>query len=98
MDENPYQSPETAGAGQPGEIAVWLSRIVWFGLGVLGASAAAMGLLIVGMAIFQSTQRVTNDALFVLGIGLIICWMGAFLVWRAIKRFRRRGPARAAIP
>jgi hypothetical protein len=93
MDENPYRSPETAGAGQPGEIAVWLSRIVWFGLGVLGAGAAAMGLLIVGMAIHQSTRGVVNDVLFVFGIGLVICWMGAFLVWRAIKRFWRRPAA-----
>ena len=98
MDENPYRSPETVGAGQPGEIALWLSRIVWFGLGGLGASATAMGLLMVGMAIYQATRAAGIEVLIVLGMGLGVCWMGIFLVWRAIKRFRRRTPAPSVTP
>ncbi|MDZ4780331.1 MAG: hypothetical protein SGJ19_08770 [Planctomycetia bacterium] len=97
MDENPYRSPETVGAGHPGEIALWFSRIVWFGLGGLGASATAMGLLILGMSILQSTRAAGVEVLIGFGFGLVVVWMGGFLVWRATKRFRRHDQAQIAI-
>jgi hypothetical protein len=85
MDENPYRSPVAAGAARPGIMGLVIARVVWLGLGVLGAGSSLLGLAILATAFAYG--RLNDPLAFGVGSGML--WMGAFLVLRAIKRFRR---------
>jgi len=90
MDENPYRSPVAAGAAQPGMIGRILSLVIWLGLGLLGLNTVVLGVAMVGAAAYRLTVAPGLEVLFIMTLGVITCWLGAFLVVRAIRRFRRR--------
>lgn len=96
MDENPYRSPETVGAGQPGFLVVVVKRVIWFCLALMGAMSAFWGAVAIAIAILESTRAPRALLFLVFGFGVLACWMGVFLIWRATKRFRRRDQAQIA--
>jgi len=78
MDNNPYRSPETMGAGaRASRFRSW-RRI---GLWAIGAYAAAYGIAIAFAWVFDDTQPYVVRLSMFLG-GLALVPLGAFLIFR----------------